>query len=250
MRWFAILQFIFIAASPVVSVPSSYDTSLHFLDKRDAVCGSDFRSLVDFSSCLPNQVAFTSTPPAVTKEVLPDTESSSVPPDSQCDHTVELQVLDFVAKAAKLCDVLTAMANVGHSKQTLLQPASETISGLQNLNFLDKTVNNNKRVVVQRALKGNKQTSQPKDLAVGNYLALVKADSQKVASSLDANIATIITTAQTVLKGLPDGTTSKTGRKDKAAANKAALSSALEEYDKTKTVTAAWNNILAEAPHS
>ncbi len=81
--------------------------------------------------------------------------------------------------------------------------------------------------MVQRALKGNNQTSQPKDLAVGNFLALVKADSQKVASNLDANIATIITTAQTVLKGLPNGTTSKTGRKDKAAANKAALSSAL-----------------------
>ncbi len=59
------------------------------------------------------------------------------------DHTVELQVLDFVAKQAKLCEVLTAMANAGQKKDSLLAPASETISGIQNLNFLNKVVNNN-----------------------------------------------------------------------------------------------------------
>ncbi|PSR76741.1 hypothetical protein PHLCEN_2v8226 [Hermanssonia centrifuga] len=116
------------------------------------------------------------------------------------------------------------MANAGQKKDSLLAPASETISGIQNLNFLNKVVNNNKRLVVQRALNGKTQGSQDKDTAVGNYLALVKGDSVQIASALDANIATIITTAQTVLQGLPDGTP-KRGDKDRA--KKEALTTAL-----------------------
>ncbi|THG92929.1 hypothetical protein EW026_g8151 [Hermanssonia centrifuga] len=246
MRWFAILPTILFAVSPALSIPLS-EPPLHLLGKRDAVCGVDFRSLVNSKSCLPKQVAFTSTPPAVTKVTLPNASAASVPKDSQCDHTVELQVLDFVAKQAKLCEVLTAMANVGQKKDSLLGPASTTISGIQNLNFLDKVVNNNKRSVVQKALNGKPQGSQAKDAAVGNYLALVKGDSVQIASTLDANIATIITTAQTVLQKLPPGTT-KRGDKDRI--NKEALTTALANYDKTKTVTAAWNNVLAVAPHS
>ncbi|PSR76743.1 hypothetical protein PHLCEN_2v8228 [Hermanssonia centrifuga] len=245
MRWFATVQTALLIAAPALAAP--LDSELHFLGKRDAVCSVDFRRLVDFDSCLPKKVAFTSVPPAVTKVTLPDALSKSVPADSQCDHAVELQVLDFVAKQAKLCEVLTAMANAGQTKDSLLGPASQTISALPNLNFLNKVVNNNKRVVVQRGLNGKAQGKEPADLAVGNYLALVKTDTVHTAAALDADIAKIITTAEGVLAKLPDGT-SKRGDKDRI--KKDALKTALANYDKTKTVTAAWNNVLTKAPHS
>lgn len=69
MRWFVTVQTALLIAAPALAAP--LDSELHFLGKRDAVCSVDFRRLVDFDSCLPKKVAFTSVPPAVTKVALP-----------------------------------------------------------------------------------------------------------------------------------------------------------------------------------
>lgn len=66
------------------------------------------------------------------------------------DHTIELQLLDRMAQQSGLCNVLTALvaADPSSKKATLLGPAAEHISSLDNLNFLDASVNNQASVDV------------------------------------------------------------------------------------------------------
>jgi hypothetical protein len=60
------------------------------------------------------------------------------------DHLIELQLLDSVAQKSGLCNVVVALAaaDPSKSKAVLLGPASGHISALQNLNFLEASVNN------------------------------------------------------------------------------------------------------------
>ena len=141
------------------------------------------------------------------------------------DHLVELQLLDSVAQRSGICGIMTALvaADSTQSKVKLLAKASTDISALKNLNFLEATVNNRvrwtsyclflrfpltllqKKVVVQRAIKGAAQETTDLDKAVGNFLQLVKADGSGVAGLLDTDLAAIKSTAVAVLAKLPDG---------------------------------------------
>ncbi|KAI0338981.1 hypothetical protein BDW22DRAFT_1348121 [Trametopsis cervina] len=227
MLSFTVVLTALLAATSSFAAP--LNSTLHSYGKRDAVCGSDFRSLVDSSSCLPNHSAFTLTPPStITKVAVTGTQ---VPADAQCDHTVEIQLLDTVAKKSGLCALITALtaADPKSKKADLLAPASVTISALANLNFLDKTVNNKKKSVVQKSLSGSAQKQTDVDKAVGNYLALVATASRGVATQLDANIATIKARAASVLATLPDGKTSR----DKATVVKRDLKEALADFKAT-----------------
>ena len=57
---------------------------------------------------------------------------------------MELQLLNSVAQTSGLCGVLTALeaADSTKKKTTMLDNASQHISALQNLNFVQDTVNN------------------------------------------------------------------------------------------------------------
>lgn len=51
MHHLSVFLALIFATTPSLAAPTP---ETHFLVKRDAVCGLDFRSLVDHDSCLPN----------------------------------------------------------------------------------------------------------------------------------------------------------------------------------------------------
>ncbi|KAI0802075.1 hypothetical protein BC629DRAFT_1591713 [Irpex lacteus] len=204
MRSFTITtSIVFLAVTSTFAAP--LNSTLHFFDKRDSVCGTDFRALVDKASCIPTGVQFALTPPSAVNEVkLTGDELTKGPKDAQCDHLVELQLLDFVAKQSGLCDIIAALtkADPTQKKADLLAKASKDISALKNLNFLNQDVNNRKKTVIQRSLKGSKQGDADLDKAVGNFLKLVGSDGTAVAQTLDADLLAIKTTAEASLAKL------------------------------------------------
>lgn len=69
MHYFAALVIVSVVASSTLAAP--FNETLHTIAKRDLVCGANFRDLVDFNSCLPNQRAFTLTlPSTITSQAL------------------------------------------------------------------------------------------------------------------------------------------------------------------------------------
>ncbi|KAI0338984.1 hypothetical protein BDW22DRAFT_1432186 [Trametopsis cervina] len=225
------------------SFAAPLDPMLHSYEKRDAVCGANFRSLVNNDSCLPNKAAFTLTPPSTVTKVT--FEGNDVPPKVQCDHTVEIQLLDRVASKSGLCELIAALtaADPKLKKADLLASASDNISKIANLNFLDGSVNNRKKTVIQRSLGSPSQQRTDLDKAVASYLDQVKDASRGVASTLDKDIADIKAKAVSVLAKLPDGK----GGRDKVTATKNKLKTALADFKSANTVLAAWNKVLSDA---
>ena len=84
-----------------------------------------------------------------------------------------------------------------------------------------------KKVVVQRAIKGAAQETTDLDKAVGNFLQLVKADGSGVAGLLDTDLAAIKSTAVAVLAKLPDGKSPR----DPATVVKKNLDDAIVSYN-------------------
>ncbi|KAI0087812.1 hypothetical protein BDY19DRAFT_953337 [Irpex rosettiformis] len=247
MRSFTIASTILLAATSALAAP--LNSTLHFYGKRDAVCGLDFRALVNKAACIPTGVQFSLTPPSTINKVkLTAEELKTGPANAQCDHLVELQLLDSVAQRSGICNIMVALvaADPKQSKVALLAKASTDISALQNLNFLEATVNNRKKTVIQRSLKSAAQESTPLDKAVGNFLRLVQADGTAVARTLDAELSHIKATAAAVLKTLPDGKSTR----DKATVVKKNLDTALKNFNGAITVTGEWNKVVAAAPHS
>lgn len=248
MQFSAVFVTLVLAATSTFAAPTP---ETHFLNKRDAVCGQDFRSLVNNDSCLPNSKVFVLGPtgaPAVVQLTHPP-----LPAGSQCDHTVELQLLDKVAKQSGLCDVLTTLqtADPTKTKATMLRHAADHISAIANLNFLDSKINNQKKTVVQRALTGAKQGATDIDKAVGNYLRLVSGSAAGVASQIDADIAAIIAAADAVSATMPKQDPKARPSRDPKIAQGEALAKALANYKAHKTTVAAtFANVLAVAPHS
>lgn len=64
MYAFAVLTNLLLLASCALAAPASQNVTTHTFEKRDAVCGADFRTLVNFNDCLPKKVAYTLTPPS------------------------------------------------------------------------------------------------------------------------------------------------------------------------------------------
>ncbi|KAI0341934.1 hypothetical protein BDW22DRAFT_1429451 [Trametopsis cervina] len=231
------------------SFAAPVNSTFHILSKRDAVCGSDFRALVSKESCLPHGAAFQLTPPStIARNTLTATTVAAVPANLQCDHTLELQLLNSVFIQSGVCRILTAMtaADSGQSKATLLGPAATHISALANLNFLDSTVNNKKKSVVQKSISSSAQATTDLDKAVGNYLALVNTATRAVAQTLDQDVTTIRNEATALHASLPDDP----ARRSKAAAAKAELAAAIAAFDATRSVVAAWDKLIVDAPHS
>ncbi|KAI0091056.1 hypothetical protein BDY19DRAFT_679542 [Irpex rosettiformis] len=262
MRSFTIATTILLAATSTLAAP--VNSTLHFYGKRDAVCAANFRSLVDKAECLPTKEQFTLTPPSTINRVaLAANELTSGPADAQCDHLVEIQLLDRVAKASGLCEMITQMIKAdpdNQKKADILNKASQDISALGNLNFLASTVNNRKKTVVDRSLKGKAQQNGDLDKAVGNFLRLVQANGASVAKQLDADLSAIKTKAEAVLAALPpagpadpDSGTRKSSRltEDPNAKRRKPLEDAIAAFSKsTITVTSEWNKLIANAPHT
>lgn len=160
MQFSAVFVAFVLAATSSFAAPTS---ETHFLNKRDAVCGQDFRALVTNDSCLPNSKVYILGPkgaPTVVESTHPPvrtilcvlssdrlTRFLQVPANAQCDHTVELQLLDKVAKTSGLCEVLTALAAAvpAKTKAVMLDKAATDVSAISNLNFLDSKINNQVR---------------------------------------------------------------------------------------------------------
>ncbi|KAI0802042.1 hypothetical protein BC629DRAFT_1438590 [Irpex lacteus] len=233
MRSFTATFTVFLAVTSALAAP--LNSTLHFFGKRDAVCGLDFRALVNKGDCIPTGVKFALTPPStIAKVTLTGDELKTGPATGQCDHLVELQLLDSVAQRSGICNIMVALvaADSAQSKAKLLDKASADISAVKNLNFLEATVNNRKKTVIQRSLKGTNQESTDLDKAVGNFFQLVGADGTSVAGTLDADLAAIKSTAAAVLAKLPDGKSSR----DKATVVKKNLDTAIKAFDSSITV--------------
>ena len=67
MRSFTIATTVILAATSTFAAP--LNSTLHFFGKRDAVCGLDFRALVNKGDCIPTGVKFTLTPPSTINKV-------------------------------------------------------------------------------------------------------------------------------------------------------------------------------------
>lgn len=67
MRSFTATFTVFLAVTSALAAP--LNSTLHFFGKRDAVCGLDFRALVNKGDCIPTGVKFALTPPSTIAKV-------------------------------------------------------------------------------------------------------------------------------------------------------------------------------------
>ncbi|ETW75113.1 hypothetical protein HETIRDRAFT_157644 [Heterobasidion irregulare TC 32-1] len=118
---------------------------LHELGRRDNVCALDLRGATAKDCLVDNKgIFFTLTPPST----ITTTTVSTLPANSQCDHIVELRLLDGALQKSGVCEMITKTikAKSSVSKAILLQPLSDVINGHDNLNFLASAVNNRVRL--------------------------------------------------------------------------------------------------------
>jgi hypothetical protein len=227
-----------------------------------AVCGIQFRLGTLPTKCQSNAVSFSTPLTPLTKN---SNTAGTLAADTQCDHALELQALQFAMDQSGACTVIDTIINAGGvtdpsaatQKQTLLSDMFDQINGQGNAFSLDNSVNNAKSKVVQAGLSQGATctASPPAELlqAVNAYFtdSSINGPTKALASTLDGLANTAVDTAATnalikISNCMPEGSARQ--RRAKASAT-AAVTKARDSYTSRTAMETAWNNVLGCAAH-
>ena len=169
--------------------------------------------------------------------------SGAQPANTECDHSLELQVLKKALDGNGACTALDKILKAGSiqgsdTKKALLQPLFDAVNGQSNSVFLEKSVNAEvsrvaslklcggthnlyvqKRLVVQHALGDDEKRPASTALtAVKAYLSnsQIVSASKALARNLDSLTATMISNAVTQANKAINGKTASTSRQKSA----------------------------------
>lgn len=205
------------------------------------------------AGCLANPVRFT-----LTKNALTAAPAGAQPANTECDHSLELQVLKQALNGNGACTALNKILDAGGiktsaNKEALLKPLFDAVNAQRNVVFLDKAVNAEKRLVVQHALgDGVKRPASTALTAVKAYLAnaSIKPATTALATSLDGLATTMINNAVTQANAALDAKAAKaaTARQKAAiATGKADVTAGKALFKPATGVSTAWTKVLTYA---
>ncbi|KAF8590928.1 hypothetical protein K439DRAFT_1611582 [Ramaria rubella] len=215
------------------------------------VCGIDSRQQrVATAGCVANDKSF-----VLQGDIL--TEVTGQATGTECDHTLELQVLASTLNNNGVCVALAGMLSVSDptsatsKKATLLQPIFAKINAQSNALFLDSGVNAKKKVLIQHGL-GDKiavpNTNSDATIAgVKKLLQDTQVTTKALATDLDTAITDMLNTAQTqALASIKQcAPANPTGRQQSAINTKNnAVNDAKAKADATQTISSAWAGVL------
>ncbi|KZT39427.1 hypothetical protein SISSUDRAFT_1061147 [Sistotremastrum suecicum HHB10207 ss-3] len=220
------------------AAPLAGNETLSILSKRDTqICGFSGR-LVDFNSCLPAGINFKLnadskgvTKVALTKNAQNEFEVPAPAKSSECDHIIELALLNTMFVKNGFCAIATALtSSAGDASAQAEQKASISLLFLNapvelvnaqardansiaagqtvNLVFVTTSVNQQKKNFVTGALAGSAPQNALNE-AIVDYLTKTKTQSQRVAAAIDAACAASITRLK---NGILRGVTAPAGR--------------------------------------
>jgi len=228
-----------LAGSQVMAAPMEP----HMIAKREDVCKVNMRG-VSNNDCLKDNKG---TNYSLNKpSSIASAQVTSVPNGSTCDQIIEIQLLNDALNNHKICNLLSQMKLVKKelNKNDVLKPLADIMTSQQNLAFVNNDVENRKKEVVKKGVKGDGQNWDDTGKAVGNFLSQTKGTSQDVAKKLDEKIADIVKQAQEIHDKIDD-------KKAVGKLQKSNMQKALDLAKKTTTPVADdWNKVLNSAPHS
>ncbi|KZS86979.1 hypothetical protein SISNIDRAFT_471316 [Sistotremastrum niveocremeum HHB9708] len=203
------------------AAPLAGNETLSILSKRDTqICGFSGR-LVDFNSCLPAGINFKLnadskgvTKVALTKNAQNEFEVPAPAKSSECDHIIELALLNTMFVKNGFCAIATALtSSAGDASAQAEQKATRDANSIAagqtvNLVFVTTSVNQQKKNFVTGALAGSAPQNALNE-AIVDYLTKTKTQSQRVAAAIDAACAASITRLK---NGILRGVTAPAGR--------------------------------------